>query len=209
MPTLRELVDPATTALLTMELQRGVTGDLAGMVALADEVRAAGVIDNVAALCRAARRVGVPVVHNTAVYHPTNDRIYKVNSRIQAVGARQGRRLLALGQPGAEVMPELEPQESDITIHRLHGMTPFTATSLDQILRNMGITTIIGTGNSVNIGVVGMTISAVDLGYQVVVPRDAVAGVPQAYADAVLDNTIALLSTVTTTADILAAWADR
>jgi len=85
-------------------------------------------------------------------------------------------------------------------------LAPFTSSALDQILRNMGVTTVIATGNSVNIGILGVVISAVDLGYQVVVPRDAVAGVPQSYADAVLDNTIAMLATVTTTDEIIAAW---
>ena len=85
-------------------------------------------------------------------------------------------------------------------------MTPFTSTSLDQILRNMGVTTIIATGNSVNIGVLGLVLTGTDLGYQVIVPRDAVAGVPKAYADAVIDNTISLLATVTTTDDVIAAW---
>jgi len=46
----------------------------------------------------------------------------------------------------------------------------------------------------------------VNLGYQVVLPRDAVAGIPQEYADAVIDGTLALLATVTTTDEVLAAW---
>ena len=54
------------------------------------------------------------------------------------------------------------------------------------------------TGVSVNLGVLGLAIEAVNLGYQVVVPRDAVAGLPQDYADAVLDNTFPLISTLTT-----------
>ena len=92
-------------------------------------------------------------------------------------------------------------------MQRIHGMGPFTSTSLDQILRNMGITTIVATGNSINVGVLALVLSAHDLGYDVVVPRDAVAGVPKAYADAVLENTIGLLSTVTTTDEVIAAWA--
>ena len=47
---------------------------------------------------------------------------------------------------------------------------------------------------------------AVNAAYRVVVPRDAVAGIPTDYADAIVDNTISLLATVTTTADLLAAW---
>ncbi|HEV8299202.1 MAG TPA: cysteine hydrolase [Acidimicrobiales bacterium] len=202
---LRTIVDPATTAVLTMELQRGVTGDLAAMQDLAKEVAAAGVIDNVARLCRAARTAGAKVVHCTAVHRP--DHLgSKVNSRIQAAAIKLNQGRLDLGQPGVEIMPEIGPEPSDVEVPRFHGMTPFTSTSLDQILRNMGITTVIGTGNSVNIGVIGMVMSAVDLGYQVVVPRDAVAGVPQDYAEAVLQHTVAMLATVVTTDDVIAAW---
>jgi nicotinamidase-related amidase len=47
---------------------------------------------------------------------------------------------------------------------------------------------------------------AVNAGYQVVLPRDAVAGVPKEYADAVIDNSLALLATVTTTDEVIGAW---
>jgi nicotinamidase-related amidase len=203
---LRTLTTPATTAVITMELQRGVTGDLAAMAELAEEVRAAGVIDNVARLCRAARGAGARVVHCTAVFRP--DRLgSKVNSRIAAASLKLNQGRLDIGQPGAEVMPEIGPEPGDIEISRTHGMTPFTSTSLDQVLRNMGITTVVATGNSINVGVLGLVLTAIDLGYQVVVPRDAVAGVPKAYADAVLEHTIAMLATVCTSDDLMAVWA--
>jgi hypothetical protein len=47
---------------------------------------------------------------------------------------------------------------------------------------------------------------AVNHGYQFVLPRDAVAGVPAAYADAVIDNSLSLLATVTSTDAVVAAW---
>lgn len=200
---LTQLAAPAHTALLTMELQRGVAGDLAMLPQLREELLAAGVIDNVARLCAAAREVGVRVVHNTAVNRA--DRAGgAVNCRMLAASAKHGG--LVEGSPEAEVLLELGRDPRDIEIARYHGMTPFTSTSLDQILRNLGITTVVATGNSVNIGVLGLVMVAVDLGYQVVVVRDAVAGVPKAYADAVLDNTIALLATIVTTDELLAAW---
>jgi nicotinamidase-related amidase len=58
----------------------------------------------------------------------------------------------------------------------------------------------------VNIGLTNLVMDAVNLGYQVVVPRDAVAGLPQEYADAVIDNTLALLATLTTTDELVAIW---
>ena len=65
----------------------------------------------------------------------------------------------------------------------------------------------VATGVSVNLGVLGLAIEACNLGYQVVVPRDAVAGIPTDYADAVLDNTFPLIATLTTTDEVVAAWA--
>ncbi len=62
------------------------------------------------------------------------------------------------------------------------------------------------TGVSVNLGVLGLAIEAVNLGYRVVVPRDTVAGIPPAYADAVLDNTFPLIATLTTVDDLVTAW---
>ena len=64
----------------------------------------------------------------------------------------------------------------------------------------------VATGVSVNLGVLGLAIEACNLGYQVVVPRDAVAGLPDEYADAVLDNTFPLITTLTTTDALLDAW---
>ncbi len=82
-------------------------------------------------------------------------------------------------------------------------MSPFTGTSLDTWLRSLGVRTVVATGVSVNLGVLGLAIEAGNLGYQVVVPRDAVAGLPASYADAVLDNTFPLISTLTTVDDVI------
>jgi nicotinamidase-related amidase len=70
----------------------------------------------------------------------------------------------------------------------------------------LGVTTVVGIGVSVNVGMTNFTMDAVNAGYQFVLPRDAVAGIPASYADAVIDNTLALLATVVTTEDVIAAW---
>ena len=61
------------------------------------------------------------------------------------------------------------------------------------------------TGVSVNLGVLGLVIEAVNLGYQVVVAADAVCGVPAEYAELVLAETISLVATVASTKEILRA----
>ena len=69
------------------------------------------------------------------------------------------------------------------------------------------IRTIVGVGVSVNVAITNFVMDAVNRGYQFVLPRDAVAGVPREYAQAVIDNTLALLATVTTTNAITETWA--
>lgn len=206
MPELAPLVDPAHTAIVTMEMQRGITGDLAMMPALRDELEASGMVAAAATVCRTGRAANVRVIHCTAVSRP--DRAgRRNNSRLLAATANAAT-AFEEGSLGAEVMPELEPQTVDIEIARLHGLTPFTGTSLDQTLRNLGVTTIVAVGNSLNVGVLGLVLSAVDLGYQVVVPDDAVAGIPASYGDAVMEHTISMLATVTTAEVLAAVWAD-
>jgi len=201
---LASVVSPSHTAVLTMEMQRGVIGDLAAVPVLADAVAAQGTIGNVARLVHAARHAGVRVVHCTAEFR-ADGAGSKGNAPVLAAARREPDRLL-IGTPTVDVVPELGPEPADIISSRVHGMTPFTGTSLDVELRNLGITTVIATGVSVNIGIVGMVIEAVGLGYQVVIPTDCVAGVPEDYAQAVLNNTLVLLSTLTTADKLIDIW---
>ncbi len=207
---LTSMVDPATTAVLTMEMQRGVIGEGALLPALAEQVAEAGIITNAAMVCDAARDAGARVVHCTAVSRPDGAGAV-VNSRIFALAQKardaQGFAPNELGRDGALLVPELGPDPRDIEVSRITGLTPFTSTSLDQTLRNLGIKTVVVTGVSVNLGVLGMCLSAHDLGYQVVLVRDAVTGVPVEYADAVIDNSLSLITTVTTAAEVCARWA--
>jgi nicotinamidase-related amidase len=100
----------------------------------------------------------------------------------------------------------LGPEPGDLTSRRFHGVSPFTGTSLDTWLRSLHVRTVVATGVSVNLGVLGLAVEAVNLGYSVVVPRDAVAGIPQEYSDSVLDNTFPLITTVTTVDALLETW---
>lgn len=189
-----------------MECQRGVCGDLAGFPALA-EAAATGVVPNGSRLVKAARSGGVRVIHATAV-HRADGAGSVTNCRMLAAATKQhdANRGIVEGSEGAALIAGFGPEPDDIVISRLHGLTPFTSTSLDQILRNLGVTTVVAVGVSLNVGVLGLVLSAVDLGYQVVVPTDAVTGVPVDYGRTVLDGTISLLATLTKVDELLAVW---
>jgi nicotinamidase-related amidase len=192
------------TAVLTMEVQRGVVGDLTSFPQLAEAAERVGVVTNTARLLGAARSLGVHVVHCTAEFRA--DRAGStVNCQLIAAMVRNPDHLL-VGTPPTELIHELGPEPTDLVCARLHGVSPFSGTSLDTWLRSLGVETVVATGVSVNLGVLGLVIEACNLGYQVVVPRDTVAGIPAEYADAVLDNTFPLIATLTNTDDLLAAW---
>ena len=54
-------------------------------------------------------------------------------------------------------------------------------TDLDAILRNLGVSTIVAVGVSLNIAIPNLVMDAVNKGCRVVLPRDAVAGYPAEY----------------------------
>ncbi|HEX2483691.1 MAG TPA: cysteine hydrolase [Myxococcota bacterium] len=196
------LVAPAHTALVTQEIQRGIVGDLSQLPALAEA--AAPVLGNIARLAEAARGAGVHVVHCTA------------ERRADGLGANSNARLfqymaktpvkLLPGSAAAEIVPEVPIASGDLVLPRLHGLSPFQGTELDSILRNLGVRTIVGVGVSVNVAIQNLTFDAVNAAYQVVLPRDAVAGFPASYVDAVFEHTLGAVATVCTTDALLKAW---
>jgi nicotinamidase-related amidase len=196
-------LDLSAAALVTSECQNGVIGAQSVLPELAAAARDT-VITNGALLCAAARAAGAPVIHGVAGRRP-DDRGSNRNARLFGAMLKSPVRL-DLGTPAADVVPEYDVQRSDLVLSRIHGLNPMSGTDLDPILRNLGVSTLVVIGVSVNIAVTNLVMDAVNHGYQVVLPRDAVAGVPADYTAAVIDNTLSLLATVTTTDDIIRAW---
>ncbi|HWB65786.1 MAG TPA: isochorismatase family protein [Mycobacteriales bacterium] len=200
---LAAVLAPPHTAVVTSECQNGVIGSESLLPELAAAAQAS-VIPNGARLLAAARRADVAVVHCVAGRRP-DDRGSNRNARLFAATMRAPVRL-DFGTPATQVVDEYAVAASDFVLSRIHGLNPMAGTDLDPILRNLGVATVVVVGVSVNVAITNLVMDAVNRGYQVVVPRDAVAGVPADYADAVIDNTLSLLATVTSTDDIVAAW---
>ncbi|GBE64485.1 isochorismatase [Mycobacterium sp. MFM001] len=202
-PRLDELLDPRTTALVTQECQGGVIGPQAGLPALAEEARHEA-IPNIAKLLDAARAAGVTVIHCLIQRRP-DGRGSNTNARLFAA-AKSFSADLSPGTAGASVLPEFGPDPRDLVLTRTHGVGPMTGTDLDPVLRNLGIKTIVGVGVSVNVAIPNFVMDAVNRSYQFVLPRDAVCGYPRQYAESVIDNTLSLLATVTTSQAVVATW---
>lgn len=201
-PLLADLVDPAHTAVVTSEVQNGVVGPNA---ALPDLAAASGpMVERLVHLCRAARVARVPVLHATAARRAdgagsnSNARLFRA--------VRKSPVALLPGSTEAHVVDGLGPEPEDLVLTRLHGLNPMAGTDLDPILRNLGVDTIVVTGVSVNVAVTNLVMDAVNRGYQVVVPADGVCGIPEHYAQALIDHTLSLLATVTTVEELIGVW---
>ena len=202
-PDLRSIVDPRHTVLLLQECQKGVIGDLSALPEMAAAAKVT-MIPNVARLAEGARAVGVRVIHATAAHQPdmwgsnTNARLFH--------GAKRSPVKLVMGVEAVEPLDEIGVKGNDIVLPRQHGLSPFQGTEIDSLLRNEGIHTIVLVGVSVNVAIPNVAFDAVNRSYQVVIPRDAVAGTPAEYVDQVFANTLSYIATVATTDDVLAAW---
>lgn len=198
---LGELLDPAVAVLLTVECQQGVVGPGSALPELAEEVRSSGVLGNVARLVAAAHETGVQVVHAVAERRP-DGRGANRNARLFRAAERLPVRQLT-GTGAVRVAPPIEVAEEDLVVRRLHGLSPLAGTDVDALLRNLGCRTLIVTGVSANVAIPSAVFDAVNRGYVVVVPRDAVAGVPSDYTRAMIRHTLALVATVATTDEVL------
>ncbi|MFF2013581.1 cysteine hydrolase [Streptomyces sp. NPDC058195] len=201
---LAEQLDPATTALLTVECQQGVVGPGSALPELAEEARSSGALDRVALLVAAAHRAGVQVLHAVAERRPDgrgasgNARLFRAAGRLP-VQQHSGTEAVRVAAP-------IEVAAEDLIVRRLHGLSPLAGTDVDALLRNLGCRTLVVTGVSANVAVPNAVFDAVNLGYTAVVPSDAIAGVPADYTPAMIRNTLALVATITRTDDILACW---
>jgi nicotinamidase-related amidase len=197
--------DPTTlpVAALTMELQRGVMGDRATFPELAAAAEAGGIVAQAARLLTAVRQARRPVVHCTAEFRA--DRAGTLaNTPLHTAVLRRPEHMLER-TPATQLVPALGVETTDYVSARRHGVAPFTGTPLHATLQGLGVRVLVVAGVSVNLGVLGLCIEAVGLGYQVVVASDAVAGVPPDFADQVLANSIALVAAVHTVDEIVTA----
>jgi nicotinamidase-related amidase len=73
-----------------------------------------------------------------------------------------------------DVVAELAPMEHELVIDK-NASSPFNGTGIDQLLRNMGLTTLVMTGMATDMCVETTARDAADRGYNVIVVEDAVA----------------------------------
>jgi len=146
---LSELVAPAHTALLLIDMQRdfvepdGFFGSLGIDLTMYDETR-----PRLAALLGAARRHGVLVVHvqNTALPNRMSDSPAQIRFNLRMhESARHGGpplRYTVRGTPGHDFVEELTPLPGEIVV-RKYRSSAFWGTNMELLLRSNGIQTVV------------------------------------------------------------------
>ena len=184
-------LDPATTALVLIDLQRGIVGEETAPHAASD------VVARASALADGFREAGalVVLVHvdpgpgGRLFPQPPTDR---------------PRRLDRLPDAWAEIVPDLGPEPGDVVVTK-HQPGAFYGTSLDLQLRRRGIETLVLGGISTNMGVEMTARQAFERGYALVFAEDAMAAREADLHTFPVERTFPTLGRVRTAQDVLEA----
>lgn len=177
-----------------------------GNAGLAAEAERRGMVGKIAELARACRAAGVLVVHTTMVPRP--DGVGTMTNCL-LLGSLVKKGTVVAGSPAAEIHADLAPGDGDVVVARTHGLSPFHASELEPVLRSRGVSTVIVTGVSTNIGIPGACLEAVNRGFTAVVPEDCTSGAWAEAHEFQVTHTLPLLATVTTSAEIIDVLAGR
>ena len=154
-------LDPGTTALVLIDLQRGIASITTQPYSSAD------VIANAAQLAARFRERGALVVLVNVDPGPRGVLSPRPIADVQRPPFE--------AKPGyTDIVPELHATESDVRVTK-HQPGAFHATDLDLQLRRRRVDTIVIGGISTNIGVESTARAGYDLGYNVVFVEDAMA----------------------------------
>lgn len=155
------IIDKQKTALVVIDLQKGIVG-------MQTAPHAAGkVVANAAGLARMFRKGGMPVFLVRVTPSPDKkDSLHPI--------ADAPMRSWDPPSDWATIVPELGPEAADFVITK-HQWGAFYGTELDLQLRRRGVETIVLCGISTNIGVESTARFAYEYGYNQILAEDAMA----------------------------------
>jgi nicotinamidase-related amidase len=183
-------LDPRTTALVVIDLQKGIaTGNLAPHAA-------ADVVRNAAAIARRCRERGALVV----LVHVDPGPSGALFPRPQADRPRT----FAPPPDFAEFVPEMTPQANDAVVLK-HQPNAFYATDLEVHLARRGIRTIVLCGIATNLGVEATARAAFERGFEQVFVADAMSARAEDLHAFPVARTFPTMGRVRSTADVLVA----
>ncbi len=196
----RQTAEPSTTAVVCVECQNGVLGPNPVLPMLGADTQ--DLVSSIGRLLNAARSCGAAVVHATFDGLLGNDHVGSARLWRALSPATKG---WTPGSTPTQVIPELLGP-ADLVVPRHHGLYPTLDTELLPVLASLGVRDVVLAGVSLNLALPFTAGHMSQLGYRVVVPRDAVGGTPADYAELAIAHTMAMLGTITTVEALIAEW---
>jgi nicotinamidase-related amidase len=186
-------IDPRKTALVLIDLQRGIVGR-----PLAPRP-GAEVVQKASRLASRFRALGAPVILVRVAFHP--DFKDFLNAPADATGQFNAS---SLPPDWADLVAEIGPNDGDLVITKRQ-WGAFHGTELDLQLRRRGMQTIVLGGISTNIGVESTARSAYEHGYGQVFAEDAMASHSAEAHEFAVKNIFPRIGHVRSTEEVLEA----
>ena len=167
--------DKATTALLFVDPYNDFLSEGGKVWPRVKEIALEnGLVDNLRAIRRAARRVGMKIfIVPHRRWEPGDYESWRHPNPTQL--AIMKRHSFARGEWGGDWHPDLAPEDGDIVVKEHWGQSGFANTDLDQQLKQHGISRVIIVGLLANTCIESTGRYAMELGYHVTLVRDATA----------------------------------
>lgn len=187
-------IDPARTALLVVDMQRGYVDPAAGVGRTLRERfpdisayyyprLAQTALPNIRRLREFFRSRGLEVIYTRMGLQLPQGRDLPPWSWRAAQVAQPVSYLYPKESPDYEIVAELAPASRELVLDK-NSASPFASTALDQLLHNMGVENLVVTGVLTNVAVEGTARDAGDRGYNPIVAEDACAAYrPEEHAD--------------------------
>ena len=188
-------LDPARTAVLSMDMQNGIVAAYAG--ANPDLIsRAAEVLER-------GRALGMMIIHVQVGFRPGLPEISPRNPLFSAIRNSERHQQLFQGSGGA-IHSALGPEPNDIVVTK-HRVGAFTGTDLEMILRAHDADTLVLFGIATSGVVLSTLLAASDSDYRLIVLRDCCTDQDPEVHACLLDRIFPRRASVFTAAEFLAA----
>ncbi|MGB6156899.1 MAG: isochorismatase family cysteine hydrolase [Acidobacteriaceae bacterium] len=190
---LEHALNPANTAVLSMDMQAGIVSIYAG----SDD----GVTSRAAQVLGRCRERGLTVIHVQVGFRPGLPEVSPRNALFAAIRTSERHQQLFQGDAG-KIHPAVAPVGDDIVIVK-HRISAFTGTDLDMILRAKDIDTLVMFGIATSGVVLSTLLDAVDADYRVIVVKDCCADQEADVHSVLLEKFFPRRSTVVTAEELL------
>lgn len=174
-------LDPAQTAVLTIDCQRGNLEPAIASLPV-PEAECDRVIAGANRLLALARESGVAVIHTTTVFeapllasHPFERAMLELAESFTPHRASNFAHHKSPGSIGGQIVPALHVQPSDLIVDSKRTFDSFQGTPLELLLRFMKKDTLLIAGCNTNTCVLSTAFGAYNRGFRVVVISDCVA----------------------------------